>query len=525
VALNQSTLIVGSGADALTDLPGWAYVFDISRGPAIPGDFNTDGTVDAADYVVWRNGLGTTYTQTDYNTWRANFGWLATAAVANIGGTSTNGAGSVPEPRNLTLLALSASGLGWLVWASRNPVFNGARKPCFVAFSPSRRGVTRRMTKKLAILVTLNMAWPRAATADVFWTEKGTGLVQRAAVINEPTVSTIGHGSFSLAGIAADAHSQFVFWGHEGLTDFLTRALFDGSQSVRIRTGASPHNIAVDSVNQKVYWADRNDPTAASGGIYRSNFDGGNVERVVSSNDPVRGLALDVQLRSMFWVSPTIGVFRSTLDGNDAELIVSVHDGFLESVAVAPHKGQIFWVDSGRSEIGAANVDGTDVKVLIKTDSNDIRSIAYEPVNDEIYWTDYRGSAAGGAIFHANSNGTNVRLFVSGLGRPYGLAIATGSRLSPVPGDFNNDGTVDAADYVVWRNGLGTTFTQSDYNAWRANFGGSAANAVTGNVTSSNATVPEPQGFLLLIFGLITAIFAVRGRLQGPDFDFSNTSS
>ena len=32
----------------------------------IAGDFNTDGTVDAADYVVWRNGLGTTYAQNDY---------------------------------------------------------------------------------------------------------------------------------------------------------------------------------------------------------------------------------------------------------------------------------------------------------------------------------------------------------------------------------------------------------------------------------------------------------------------------
>ena len=42
--------------------------------PAAAGDFNNDGSVDAADYVVWRNGLGTIYTQSDYDTWRANFG-------------------------------------------------------------------------------------------------------------------------------------------------------------------------------------------------------------------------------------------------------------------------------------------------------------------------------------------------------------------------------------------------------------------------------------------------------------------
>jgi len=34
--------------------------------PSIPGDFNNNGVVDAADYVVWRKGLGTTYDQNDY---------------------------------------------------------------------------------------------------------------------------------------------------------------------------------------------------------------------------------------------------------------------------------------------------------------------------------------------------------------------------------------------------------------------------------------------------------------------------
>ncbi len=34
------------------------------------GDFNGDGRVDAADYVLWRRGFGTTYNQNDYNNWR-----------------------------------------------------------------------------------------------------------------------------------------------------------------------------------------------------------------------------------------------------------------------------------------------------------------------------------------------------------------------------------------------------------------------------------------------------------------------
>ena len=43
-------------------------VLVITGPPAAYGDFNDDGIVDGSDYVVWRKGLGTTYTQSDYDT-------------------------------------------------------------------------------------------------------------------------------------------------------------------------------------------------------------------------------------------------------------------------------------------------------------------------------------------------------------------------------------------------------------------------------------------------------------------------
>ena len=68
---------------------------------ALPGDYNGDGTVDAADYVVWRKNDGT---QQEYSTWRAQFGQTSgsgTAAIEN----------SVPEPSSLSLLTLAAPAL------------------------------------------------------------------------------------------------------------------------------------------------------------------------------------------------------------------------------------------------------------------------------------------------------------------------------------------------------------------------------------------------------------------------------
>jgi phospholipase/lecithinase/hemolysin len=67
------------------------------------------------------------------------------------------------------------------------------------------------------------------------------------------------------------------------------------------------------------------------------------------------------------------------------------------------------------------------------------------------------------------------------------------------PGDFNHDGAEDAADYVVWRKGLGTTFTQNDYDVWRANFG----RMLVLSASQSNAGVPEARTLLVSISGIL----------------------
>jgi hypothetical protein len=67
---------------------------------ALAGDYNDDGVVDAADYVVWRDGLGTIYAQSDYDEWRANFG--------QTGGRGMSMSRAVPEPDAWKWLALVA---------------------------------------------------------------------------------------------------------------------------------------------------------------------------------------------------------------------------------------------------------------------------------------------------------------------------------------------------------------------------------------------------------------------------------
>jgi hypothetical protein len=81
-----------------------------------------------------------------------------------------------------------------------------------------------------------------------------------------------------------------------------------------------------------------------------------------------------------------------------------------------------------------------------------------------------------------------------------------------VSGDYNDDGVVDAADYIVWRKHLGEAFvlpneapgvtpgvvTTEDYDAWRARFGNSLMESGSGG----GSTVPEPSTLVLGVLAL-----------------------
>jgi hypothetical protein len=68
------------------------------------------------------------------------------------------------------------------------------------------------------------------------------------------------------------------------------------------------------------------------------------------------------------------------------------------------------------------------------------------------------------------------------------------------PGDYNGDGKVDAADYVIWRKRPGDFGGDPDgYNAWRNHYGSPGPGAGGG---SGLAAVPEPGSAVLLIVGL-----------------------
>lgn len=92
----------------------------------------------------------------------------------------------------------------------------------------------------------------------------------------------------------------------------------------------------------------------------------------------------------------------------------------------------------------------------------------------------------------------------------YELSLAVTA--AGLPGDYNHDGVVDAADYAIWRHSEGQAvtigtgadgnldgqITSADFDIWRSHFGQTAGVGADLSV----ATVPEPAATVLMLLGI-----------------------
>jgi hypothetical protein len=102
----------------------------------------------------------------------------------------------------------------------------------------------------------------------------------------------------------------------------------------------------------------------------------------------------------------------------------------------------------------------------------------------------------------------NVSAYYYG-GSGLSLEVSAHAVQAGITGDYNHNGVVDAADYILWRNTLGQstnlaadgnnngTIDAGDFDLWRAHFGQTAAAGA-----SQSAPVPEPSSLILVLLGL-----------------------
>jgi hypothetical protein len=99
-------------------------------------------------------------------------------------------------------------------------------------------------------------------------------------------------------------------------------------------------------------------------------------------------------------------------------------------------------------------------------------------------------------------------------------SVALVTVTSVLYGDYNGNGAVDAGDYAVWRNSLGSTTNlaadgnrngvadQADYTFWRSRFGATAS----GQATPAGGAVPEPTTMMDLLVAVAVVGSIAFGR-------------
>jgi hypothetical protein len=192
---------------------------------------------------------------------------------------------------------------------------------------------------------------------------------------------------------------------------------------------------------------------------------------------------------------------------------------------------QAFTVEPGSTYLGVGPTrHANDTSSVVTTNGSPawlISSVNYQIVA-ETGTTNFNLQVGGNGIRHAevNSAGTNV-LFGSNASTTEPIYNASTNRQMTLeddlpdftvtavvtpPGDYNGDSTVNAVDYALWRDTLGSTTNFAadgngnssidigDYGVWKHNFGTSFG-------SGTSVAIPEPGSAVLLLLAAVAGLF------------------
>ncbi len=251
------------------------------------------------------------------------------------------------------------------------------------------------------------------------------------------------------------------------------------------------------------------DLTTSIGGYDRPQS-GANSGKVFGTYNAYRqsGCPLDAPMSGTVW-------FSVLVNNTDATGVVGVsfnpttYDDASDVIQLVGNKLRVTLANTTTDNVATLNLNNVHLLLgrLTITAGNDTLSLWVDPASIASLSAPTFTSSSANFLSNLSSMGiVSYNTSKSNAGGYLDALIVSNSSTAlfdvtgVVSGDFDRNGVVDAADYVVWRKGLGTTYGESDYQLWRANFGRSAANGLSG---MGNATVPEPTVFTLLIFAVV----------------------
>ena len=211
-------------------------------------------------------------------------------------------------------------------------------------------------------------------------------------------------------------------WKSEKRGEIL-RANLDGTavESIIAKGIEHPKGIAVDELDEKIYWVDAHWKTKKNK-ISRANLDGSSPEDlVIDGIGMARDIEVDIESGKMYWVDVNRGIHHANLDGTVVEVLIGNLDG-IYGVGIDQIGEKIYWTDSERflDTIQMANLNGMNQETLVTVDrSGWWHDIDLDNTNQKMYWV----NRDKGLIQRANLDGSDVETVVSDLAKPKYIAL------------------------------------------------------------------------------------------------------
>jgi ELWxxDGT repeat protein len=179
----DQSIIIQSGAKLFvvgsirvsTQITSELWVADLTETPPLTGDYNGNGTVDTADYIVWRKTLGSNtdlrangdntgpsagvIDQADYAVWRANFGKTIPSAASNADQSALT---TAPHSDDVHRLDSSSQATSAATMPSELPATRSSRSALERHLSPEHS----RISWELALLSLFNAGHTTTAVRE-----------------------------------------------------------------------------------------------------------------------------------------------------------------------------------------------------------------------------------------------------------------------------------------------------------------------------------------------------------------------
>ena len=217
-----------------------------------------------------------------------------------------------------------------------------------------------------------------------------------------------------------------IFWADDGC---VYRANEDGTNSVKVHDNARGTALWVvaDSANQKLYARGRVGTNDGDGSIFRMDFDGNNLETLVSGlSIHGYGLGVDVLKERMYFENFATGAFFANLNGTGQTLMPYTTSGLddlnhMHDFEIAA--GKLYYTNAEHEpwKIGdverftgvrSSDLDGTNIKTVVDTPQDGgFVCIAIDEVHSKLYWSQDKQDS----IYWSDLDGSNAKTFLSGI--------------------------------------------------------------------------------------------------------------